>query len=79
MRTSKPRGRKRVVADHCQKCKRKGHATLLWDYRHGMYCVLCVREMMGIVESFKKMEAMCDSGNGFSWPNTGNGQKAVKP
>lgn len=42
----------------CKKCDKNGHDVLLWHWRHGMYCVSCIREMVGIVTAFT-----CDQPN----------------
>ncbi len=36
----------------CQRCQKNGHASLLFHYKHGVYCVLCVRDMLGIINDF---------------------------
>jgi len=44
--------KRKPVRRGCTRCQREGHATLLWNYLHGWYCVLCIREMMGVVADF---------------------------
>lgn len=40
----------------CVRCRRNGHAALIWHWQRGSYCVLCIREMMGIVSDFLARE-----------------------
>lgn len=36
----------------CVCCGKSGHATLLWHWRHGRWCVLCVSEAMDMLCDF---------------------------
>jgi hypothetical protein len=74
---------KRKVVDPacCRECGHKGHATMLWHWRHGTYCVLCIRQLMGVCADFVAAETQpqhFQNAQGQKWPGDlpkGNGRK----
>jgi len=51
---------KRKQEPKCQRCGRDGHATLLWHWQHGWFCVWCIRVLSDMVRDFKEAEAISE-------------------
>ena len=56
MPTKRPIKLVKAPATRCEKCRKNGHATLLWHWRHGWYCVPCIREMDELVQDYVQVE-----------------------
>ncbi len=61
----------------CRRCERSGHATLMWHWAHGAYCVFCIRQLMTILSDFAPALNIPKPGDGANAAVDANGAKVA--